>query len=78
MSKQQRSKRSFLFSSDVPHSSPSTEQKLASEAFTPLTPHAYKGGRGWKGGVKNMPLDISKLKSHGWKPRQNTKRVSDT
>ena len=26
------------------------------------------GGRGWKGDVKNMLLDISKLKSFGWKP----------
>ncbi|MGC9095492.1 MAG: hypothetical protein ACP5IM_07830 [Candidatus Bathyarchaeia archaeon] len=25
------------------------------------------GGRGWKGGVKNMLLDISKLKALRWK-----------
>lgn len=24
------------------------------------------GGRGWKGDVKNMLLDVSKLKSLGW------------
>ncbi len=27
------------------------------------------GGRGWKGDVKNMLLDISKLKSLGWQPK---------
>jgi len=27
------------------------------------------GGRGWKGDVKMMHLDVSKLKSLGWKPR---------
>lgn len=27
------------------------------------------GGRGWKGDVKNMLLDVSKLKSLGWKPK---------
>lgn len=27
------------------------------------------GGRGWKGDVKNMHLDIRKLKSYGWSPR---------
>jgi UDP-glucose 4-epimerase len=26
------------------------------------------GGRGWKGDVKNMLLDISKIKNLGWKP----------
>jgi len=30
------------------------------------------GGRGWKGDVKNMLLDISKLKSIGWKPDFNS------
>ena len=30
------------------------------------------GGRGWKGDVKTMSLDISKLKSLGWKPRYNS------
>lgn len=30
------------------------------------------GGRGWKGDVKNMLLDITKLKSLGWKPRYNS------
>jgi len=29
------------------------------------------GGRGWKGDVKNMQLDITKLKSFGWKPTYN-------
>jgi UDP-glucose 4-epimerase len=30
------------------------------------------GGRGWKGDVKNMLLDVSKLKSLGWKPKYNS------
>ena len=30
------------------------------------------GGRGWKGDVKNMLLDVGKLKSLGWKPRYNS------
>ena len=30
------------------------------------------GGRGWIGDVKNMLLDISKLKKVGWKPRYNS------
>jgi UDP-glucose 4-epimerase len=33
------------------------------------------GGRGWKGDAKNMFLDITKLKSHGWKPKHNTKQA---
>jgi UDP-glucose 4-epimerase len=33
------------------------------------------GGRGWKGDVKNMLLDITKLKSHGWKPKLNSKQA---
>ncbi len=31
-----------------------------------------EGGRGWKGDVKNMLLDIGKLKSKGWKPQYNS------
>jgi len=30
------------------------------------------GGRGWKGDVKNMLLNISKLKSIGWKPQHKS------
>jgi UDP-glucose 4-epimerase len=30
------------------------------------------GGRGWKGDVKNMLLDVGKLKSLGWKLRYNS------
>jgi UDP-glucose 4-epimerase len=33
------------------------------------------GGRGWKGDVKNMLLDITKLKSLGWKPRLNSREA---
>ncbi|MEM3824108.1 MAG: NAD-dependent epimerase/dehydratase family protein, partial [Candidatus Bathyarchaeia archaeon] len=30
------------------------------------------GGRGWIGDIKNMLLDIEKLKSQGWKPKHNS------
>jgi UDP-glucose 4-epimerase len=30
------------------------------------------GGRGWKGDIKYMLLDIAKLKSIGWKPKSNS------
>jgi len=30
------------------------------------------GGRGWKGDVKKMRLDISRIKKLGWKPRHNS------
>ena len=30
------------------------------------------GGRGWVGDVKNMLLDISKIKSRGWMPKHNS------
>jgi len=33
------------------------------------------GGRGWKGDVKNMLLNITKLKSQGWKPKFNSKQA---
>ena len=32
-------------------------------------------GRGWKGDVKNMLLDTTKLKSQGWKPRLNSQQA---
>jgi len=31
-----------------------------------------EGGRGWKGDVKEMLLDISKIKGLGWKPKLNS------
>jgi UDP-glucose 4-epimerase len=31
-----------------------------------------ESGRGWKGDVKNMLLDISKINTLGWKPKHNT------
>jgi len=34
-----------------------------------------EGGRGWKGDVKNMLLDITKLKTLGWKTRLNSKQA---
>jgi len=33
------------------------------------------GGRGWRGDVKNMLLDVDKLKSLGWKPRFNSEEA---
>jgi UDP-glucose 4-epimerase len=33
------------------------------------------GGRGWKGDVKNMLLDMSKLKALGWKPKLNSEQA---
>ncbi len=37
------------------------------------------GGRGWKGDVKNMRLDIKKMKSHGWNPQfTSRKAINDT
>ena len=32
-------------------------------------------GRGWKGDVKNMLLDITKLKTLGWKPKLNSRQA---
>jgi len=31
-----------------------------------------EGGRGWVGDVKNMLLDVSRLKAKGWKPKYNS------
>jgi len=36
------------------------------------------GGRGWKGDVKNMLLDINKIKSLGWKPKLNSRQAIRT
>lgn len=33
------------------------------------------GGRGWKGDVKNMLLDITKIKSLRWQPKLNSKQA---
>ena len=33
------------------------------------------GVRGWKGDVKNMLLDTSKLEGLGWKPKLNSKQA---
>ncbi|MEM2341634.1 MAG: NAD-dependent epimerase/dehydratase family protein [Candidatus Bathyarchaeia archaeon] len=33
------------------------------------------GGRGWKGDVKEMLLDISRIKNLGWKPRLNSREA---
>ena len=34
-----------------------------------------KGGRGWIGDIKNMLLDITKLKTLGWKPKLNSQQA---
>lgn len=33
------------------------------------------GGRGWVGDVKNMLLDITKLKASGWRPKMNSSQA---
>ncbi|MGQ9719533.1 MAG: NAD-dependent epimerase/dehydratase family protein [Nitrososphaerales archaeon] len=33
------------------------------------------GGRGWKGDVKNMLLDTTKLRSTGWRPKHNSEEA---
>lgn len=33
------------------------------------------GGRGWKGDVKSMLLDISRIKALGWKPKLNSRQA---
>src|SRR3989337_3408511 len=33
------------------------------------------GGRGWKGDIKTMLLDIGKIKTLGWKPKHNTEQA---
>ena len=32
-------------------------------------------GRGWVGDVKNMLLDVTKLKAKGWKPKYTSKEA---
>lgn len=32
-------------------------------------------GRGWIGDVKNMLLDVTKLKAKGWKPKYGSKEA---
>ena len=36
---------------------------------------ATSDGRGWLGDVKFMLLDITKLKSTGWRPRYNSREA---
>ena len=38
-----------------------------------LTTGGVDGGRGWKGDVKKMHLDISKIKNLGWHPKYTSK-----
>ena len=44
--------------------------------FKPATPD----GRGWPGDIKEMLLDISRLKSLGWRPKYGSpcRKVNDT
>jgi len=38
-------------------------------------PGGVDGGRGWKGDVKLMQLDVSKLKGLGWRPRMGSEEA---
>ena len=49
------------------------EMGLKNVKFKPTG--GVNGGRGWAGDVKNMLLDISKLKSIGWKPTYNSEKA---
>ncbi len=49
------------------------EMGLKNVKFKPTG--GVNGGRGWVGDVKNMLLDISKLKSIGWKPTYNSEKA---
>jgi len=49
------------------------EMGLKNVKFKPTG--GVNGGRGWIGDVKNMLLDISKLKSIGWKPTYNSEKA---
>ena len=46
------------------------EMKLSNVAIR--TTGGIDGGRGWRGDVKVMQLDMSNLKNHGWKPKYNS------
>ena len=46
------------------------EMKLSNVAIR--TTGGVDGGRGWKGDVKIMQLDMLKLKKHGWIPKYNS------
>jgi len=49
------------------------EMKLSNVAIR--TTGGVDGGRGWKGDVKIMQLDMSNLKKHGWKPKYNSEEA---
>ena len=49
-----------------------TEMKPKNVKFT----GGVDGGRGWKGDVKNLLLDIGKVKKLGWKPKHNSKQAT--
>jgi UDP-glucose 4-epimerase len=38
----------------------------------PISVTAKPGERAWPGDVKTMQLDVSKIKSHGWKPKRSS------
>jgi len=35
----------------------------------------FSGGRGWKGDIKKMLLDVSRLKASGWKPKYSSENA---
>jgi len=46
------------------------EMRLQNVAF--VFTGGVDDGRGWKGDVKNMLLDINRIKALGWSPRYNS------
>jgi hypothetical protein len=50
-----------------------TIAKIVRKEMKPKLIGGVDSGRGWKGDVKNMFLDITKIKSHERKPKHNSK-----
>lgn len=48
--------------------------KIVRNKINPKAEITYTGGeRGWRGDVPNFRLDISKIKSYGWRPSYNSR-----
>lgn len=53
--------------------------KIVRDRISPGADITYTGGeKGWKGDVPKFQLDISKIKSTGWKPRYNSRKSVET
>jgi len=50
-----------------------TIAEIIIEEMKPKNVKLTGGERGWKGDVKNMLLDIGKIKTLGWKPKLNSR-----